>query len=526
MKAQLAITLLAVLFLCPYFSQGDPDNSVTGTIRSADPQKRQVTVAHRTGGTERSSELDVSRKVTILLDGKPATLDALKPGQTVTLTYNAELAVVTRLEASSSEPTKSRQREDRTVITIVASGTGKDEKEATKQALMNAVQQAVGVVVDAETMVKNDEIITDQVLTYADAIVKSYEPVGKPRFASGLVTVKIKASVERRSLIERLGKANITVRDIDGRGLAAEAVTGLKAQKDAVALLNKELKDFPGDLIVGKVAGKPRLVSKDEETAKVAIPVTFSIDEAKYKEFAARLNRLLAGIALEKGTFLTKASRFPTDKLTRSPSPMWTIMTSHYSPFSMLTKIPSFYLAHDEHKRIEAFFKDSVYVFVADVSADEGRTIRWNHYKLDGGGREVLAAAYARVSAVTIDLIDEEGNELTTEQFPAVVRIKKLGLPEDLREPEDGKFAWLSPLTLDVASDRNWGHDLEALAALQRPGSNDALTVSAARHHVFYFWPQIQFTWDDRRNDNHFGERDGIVTEFHGTRTAPDSESE
>jgi len=75
------------------------------------------------------------------------------------------------------------------LVTVVASGIGKTEDAALKQAFSNAVTQVVGTIVDAETMVQNDKIISEQILTYSNAIVTKYAPVGKPVTAGGFVAV-------------------------------------------------------------------------------------------------------------------------------------------------------------------------------------------------------------------------------------------------------------------------------------------------------------------------------------------------
>ena len=72
---------------------------------------------------------------------------------------------------------------------------GRTPKEALKDAFRQAVQQVVGVAVDAETQVKNDEVIADKVLTYSDGLITKYEEVSKTE-RKGLVRIKIKATVE------------------------------------------------------------------------------------------------------------------------------------------------------------------------------------------------------------------------------------------------------------------------------------------------------------------------------------------
>ena len=69
---------------------------------------------------------------------------------------------------------------------VMAEGTGTTPDEALKDAFRNAVRQVVGAVVDAETMVKNDELIDDKVLTYSDGFIKTYQEVpGSRKFEGG-----------------------------------------------------------------------------------------------------------------------------------------------------------------------------------------------------------------------------------------------------------------------------------------------------------------------------------------------------
>src|SRR5690606_11927613 len=49
-------------------------------------------------------ELDVSRKATISIGGKEKSLEDLKPGQAVTISYESSLEVVTKIEAADAAP--------------------------------------------------------------------------------------------------------------------------------------------------------------------------------------------------------------------------------------------------------------------------------------------------------------------------------------------------------------------------------------------------------------------------------------
>ncbi len=124
-------------------------------------------------------------------------------------------------------------------IAIIASGTGVDENAALKQAFENAIMQAIGTIVDAETVVKNEQIITDQVLTASNAIITHYDLIGAPKASGGVVTVKIKATVLRKQLTARLAAANVTSKPVEGKDLFAQAVTDLQREKDAAAIIRR-----------------------------------------------------------------------------------------------------------------------------------------------------------------------------------------------------------------------------------------------------------------------------------------------
>ena len=76
------------------------ETTVFGIVQSVDTDKRRLTVLPD-GPKKTAKEFDVSRKATIILDGKASDLGSLKSGHEVRIRINTELEVVTRVEASS-----------------------------------------------------------------------------------------------------------------------------------------------------------------------------------------------------------------------------------------------------------------------------------------------------------------------------------------------------------------------------------------------------------------------------------------
>ena len=108
--------------------------------------------------------------------------------------------------------------------TVVAEGVGQTAEDARKDAFRNAVRQAVGALIDAETLVQNDQVIKDEILTYSNALVKSYKELDKPKRDGDLYRVTIVAAVENLGLEKKVAKAKESFQLIDSEGLYAQLI--------------------------------------------------------------------------------------------------------------------------------------------------------------------------------------------------------------------------------------------------------------------------------------------------------------
>ncbi|MCS6831159.1 MAG: hypothetical protein RMM08_11275 [Armatimonadota bacterium] len=98
-------------------------------------------------------------------------------------------------------------------VEVVASGTaaiGSDRaaciEEAVLDAKRNAVEQALGVLVNAETLAQNYEVVWDTIRTRSQGYVKRWEPLGEPEWdaRNGLVKVRIRAWVSSTEAVKDL----------------------------------------------------------------------------------------------------------------------------------------------------------------------------------------------------------------------------------------------------------------------------------------------------------------------------------
>src|SRR5208337_2375862 len=100
------------------------------------------------------------------------------------------------------------------------------------------------------------------------------------------------------------------VKAVDGKGLFAEVVTQLDAEKNAKKLVEKALEGFPSTILKADVVGKLKVISKSESKVTIQITVSFQADEKAYESFSNRFQKTLDGIAKRKGTFLQLANRW------------------------------------------------------------------------------------------------------------------------------------------------------------------------------------------------------------------------
>lgn len=297
---------------------------------------------------------------------------------------------------------------------VIAEGVGATAEEALKDAYRNAVRQVVGAVVDAETLITNDEVIDDKVLTYSGGFIKDYEEVaGSKKVESSLHRIKIKARVERGNVIAKLRSANITVKEVNGKGLFAEAVTKLEAEKDAAALLQKQFEGFPQSCITATIIGKPDIVTKTDEKVTVEITVQIEPDLKAYKAFADKLIPILDKLAKDKGEFTAKfigesGNAAAQDEL----YPVGESGRRDYHSAIVEDWMPKAYWGQRRDK------ERPVTLAVAINRTNLADRIEYRYYILDASVEPVLKAIAARSSvSCKLQLLNSNGENIITDRF-------------------------------------------------------------------------------------------------------------
>ena len=90
------------------------------------------------------------------------------------------------------------------IVNVEGRGVGANKAEALKDAYRDAVERAVGMYVDAEQKMKNEELVEDQILTQSNAYIEKYDVVKEKTKPNGLVEIRINAEVKKSALTKKL----------------------------------------------------------------------------------------------------------------------------------------------------------------------------------------------------------------------------------------------------------------------------------------------------------------------------------
>jgi len=207
------------------------------------------------------------------------------------------------------------------VVKVKGTGTGETLELALKDAYRDAVESAVGMFVDSEQMVSNDELIKDQILTQSNAYIEDYDVIDKKE-SDGSVKIKILARVKKQALTKKIdGVMPAKTVKLGGglKKLHAESTTLEKRATDASALLSNALEGVDPvaqllDVTLASSEGVPlpektRMTKYGQESSgqdgfvEIAYLFKFEINKKRYfEEFLPKLNQTLEQISVVKPT--------------------------------------------------------------------------------------------------------------------------------------------------------------------------------------------------------------------------------
>jgi len=254
--------------------------------------------------TDRSGAYQMRAQLVEFKDGQVKLKK--EDGGTVSLPVD-NLSDADRLLLCGPDVSKTSPDASGPLVKVVATGVGSDGQTALKNAFSNALEQAVGVLVDAETIIDNDQIIRDQVLTFTRGFLQQHAVTGRWQ-EEGLWHVRIWALVSVKPLSERLTAQNITVRQVPGELLWGQAVVEIENEAQAAEIFARAMRDFGIDKQVKvEIVGEPDVIERNPVTAKLRVRVRLTPDFEKWQLLHGNLEPILKKIASVSASFATVA---------------------------------------------------------------------------------------------------------------------------------------------------------------------------------------------------------------------------
>ena len=216
-------------------------------------------------------------------------------------------------------------------VKVQGRGVGVNKTAALKDAYRDAIERAVGLYVDAEAVVQNDQLVKDEVLTHSNAYITDYREIGEEKIDGGLVQLRILATVKKTALTAKLtGVMPAQTVNINSSGLQsvhAQIVTQEKRAEDAAALLKSALEGINPmtSLMVASLRPETQKLLRGDQAKinyqplpanQVMLRYLFEIklDRAKYfAEFVPNLKKTLEQISLSKPKEIRLSELMPSN---------------------------------------------------------------------------------------------------------------------------------------------------------------------------------------------------------------------
>lgn len=188
--------------------------------------------------------------------------------------------------------------------TVLATGYGISYDAALNNAFRNAIKQYVGIVLDSETILANDKIIKDEILTLSNGNIESYEVLDKKE-EDGLFIVDIKTVVKDRNIQSKINeKISSSAKAHINKNKLAEVITKNDATADQKKLFEKYFKSFfeygyENFLYIDDISldVKENTYKEQQVDYDLSFSIKFNID--KYRDSTTNLKEELKNIGLK-----------------------------------------------------------------------------------------------------------------------------------------------------------------------------------------------------------------------------------
>ena len=182
--------------------------------------------------------------------------------------------------------------------TVTVKGIGMTVLAARLDAFRKAVQRVVGTLLDAKSVVKNQRLIQDKILTYSAGHILKSDTLSEKK--KGMIWyVKIRAVVKIDKLKTMLRSLKVLSVQVDGSSLAAQLATMQHKKKSGKAMILNAMLPFRGALAKVISISKPKLKPTSFGFLLV-YDIQLGINRRAYDNAAAHLLYRLKKIAVRQ----------------------------------------------------------------------------------------------------------------------------------------------------------------------------------------------------------------------------------
>lgn len=226
-------------------------------------------------------------------------------------------------------------------VTLVTSGSGSNEDEATRNALRNAIEQAFGTFVSSNTTLVNDELVGDVISSVSSGDVLGYEIISSLNTSQGF-SVSVKAVVSIGKLVSFATSHGMTAELAGNTFLMNKKLARLNKENERTALRNL-IDQLP--IIVRKgmydysvEVSQPRTNNPIIGSAEYAIDIKVNAKpNANYNLFWETIDRTLSSLSMSQ----TESANYKTLEMNTyeySYGPSWDRFKISSSPNLVGTK--------------------------------------------------------------------------------------------------------------------------------------------------------------------------------------------
>jgi hypothetical protein len=322
-------------------------------------------------------------------------------------------------------------------VTVVAAGSGSDLRSARDDACRNAVRQVVGAYIESSVIIRNDQLIEDQVIALSAGFIERVEVIaGSERTDGGLTHLRVRATVRSSSVMEDVAKhtgaSGSAERAVDGLSLASQWRTKSDRDEAKDQILERVFRDYPAASMTARQVGDLRVERGPDGTPEVVVEVQLEAADDWQAGFVEPIcTALAAGVKPQKRGTVTRQTKLIIDRSTGEPQPferLWNVFrpgiscwddiertiaadgTSEFAQFGPVSAILC--VSQPETKTPnEGFF------YCLERPASPGRLATWRWFLLHDTDYQWLRKAMLRKVNCVTTVHDKDGTQLAGDQF-------------------------------------------------------------------------------------------------------------